>query len=175
MKKVGIAVLIISLVSLVAYYFLGGFEQPVISLKAAEGSAYHGRWFEGRIKNDSVRIIFEAARDYAGQHGDAVAIHYPEEIQKVSDTLRQFIGVWQETQGGQGYPTGFEPFSQEPSVSYISVLLTQHPMVMPAPDEIREMARAFAERQNLYLRSGSTELYYPDNQVEILFAVQSKP
>ena len=175
MKKAGIAVGVITVIAVIAYYFLGGFKEPVIQLSTVTESQYHGRWFEGRINNDSIRIIFEEARQFVSQHGEAVAIHYPQELEQESDTIRQFIGVWHSSGDQVQYPAEFRPFDQLAGNSYISVQLTQHPIVMPAPAEIREMAQAFAERQNYSLQAGSIELYYPDNRIEVLFAVQSLP
>ena len=169
MKKVFFAVLGIIAVSLVVYIILGGFRSPQISLKSSDYVVpIKGKWFDGRFDNDTIRLMFEEVRAMVNDPKEAVAIHYPQEPRGVKDTLRQFIGI--KALAGKpitkkGYE-GLPPTWQQQQ--YISVYITSHPLVFPGPEDIRSMAADFANTSGLQLLPGSIELYYPNNQLEVL-------
>lgn len=168
-KRLAIIVGAIIVLSTIIYVWLGGFKDPQLSLRSDVSYQLSGTLYKGHFNHPRVKALFDVARGRVQSAGNtgAIAIFYPGGEAPEQDTINHFIAFWP----GKG-PDDAHPDSETRTIAAaqaVVVTLTMHPLVMPDKEQVRSLAEELATQNKLTLGTQSLELYYPDNQMEIIF------
>lgn len=161
---------IISIVScfvivLSIYHYLGGFNE--ISVVKSGNNIYNiaGKDYQGRIKNDSLNMIFLEMRDLVLSkkiNGDLCVINYREEG-LVSGETHQFIGILLGDEISE-IPSGIKVRAFQAETTF-KVGLGMHPLVMPSAEKIEKKISQYAKEKGFELQNYSMEIIYSDNSI----------
>lgn len=160
------------LISAGAYWYLGGFKEPEVSLVELDrGYTLVGKEYVGTLEHPALQDLLTevGGRWEAGEIPGVLTVavlREPETSKK--DTVEQFIGVLLPAETRlQQLPQGYE-LMELPASSAIRVELEAHASVWPTPDKLREKAEAFAREKGYTLQPGILfEKYYGSNRLEI--------
>ena len=172
-KQFYLAIIIVCviIIGFSTYFTLGGFDpvevfvmkgtdRTVIGkeyIEAYDYDAFGSRMRETRAAIDSGKlkgmltvVFFES--ESIGK--DSVHYFLGASIDEISDVLR--------------LPAGYD-YKEFRTNKLFKVFLTQHPLVMPSPEEIRELAQVKAIEEGAVLQPFSFELYYQDGSLSAEF------
>ncbi len=164
-KVMAIVVLLLSIVFLVGYWKLGGFNPVRIELVAVDSYYLVGKYFQGSFKSDTIGYYFQEMNSHIenGVQGEPVIV-YDQEPSGSRGISESFIGI---------KLTDIPPALSDLEVREISasgairVHKEAHISVMPNPDKIKLRIRDFAKAQGLTIDGPSIEIYKPDNRLVI--------
>ena len=165
--------LIAGIATLLAYYFLGGFNERELALVEVDGYRLVGKEYRGTLGTKGLEEIFFEVQQKAleGEYAGALAIVVLQEPKDEKDTLHQFIGILLEDPAGP-VPAGWETFELNAEQAVRSTIRS-HNLVMPKPHAIREEIEAFAQEKDVALRPEITiEKYLGERHLQVEVPVQ---
>ena len=166
-----IIILCVFIIGFSTYYTLGGFdsvevfvmggkERTIIGKEYIEAYDYDGFGKKmketraaidsGKLKGMLTVVFFE--NENIGK--DSVHYFLGASVDEISDVLR--------------LPAGYD-YKEFSTSKLFKVFLAQHPLVMPSPEEIRELAESKAIEEGEMLHPYSFELYYEDKSLSVEF------
>lgn len=162
-----IIVVCLIIISTSIYYVLGGFEKVEIfffegTSRAVIGKEHYMSNRNFRQKMDSARIDIQEGK----LKGMLTAVLYQ------SDTIPQdsilcFIGASQDDINGVvRMPAGYQ-YKHFKTDRIYKIFISQHPLVMPKPEEIEQMMEIKAIEEGELLQPVTFELYYEDNSLSV--------
>lgn len=171
MKKRYLILLLIILISLIGYYFLGGFKSIDKSVVDQPEVYIYGTYYEGIIGSDTLQNLFMQAREMVEKNDKykAVAIAYYGETNKETGAVKNFIGVQVNKNEEIGIPNKWEIRSFERNKS-IKGCIEANVLAMPTPDDMLQELINYAEEQSIVSDSIFIEYYAGPNNlcVELL-------
>ncbi|WP_375580050.1 hypothetical protein ABWH96_03000 [Marivirga tractuosa] len=171
MKKVLLVIVLLIIISLISYAFLGGFksiektveDNPVIRIAGTE--------YAGKVGSDSLQMLFMESKDLVESEETAtsIAIVYYGEADSKSGAVQNFIGVVIGDEPIYQIPDNWEikTFKKNKSVKGC---IEANVLAMPTPEDMLEELKLYAEEQSLATDSIFIEYYPGPNQlcVELL-------
>jgi hypothetical protein len=176
-----ILLLVISIflvVAAVAYWQLGGWEEPSVQTVAVEGGYYRmvGKPYRGTPGHPELEKIFREIRKSweGGSLPGVIAIAVFKEPLTNKDTLEQFVGVLLPPDTAPDpLPEGYE-LLQIPVQQAVQARVEAHSVVWPSPGSLREKIVQFAAQQGHGLRGDVTlEKYISPRQLEVEVPIDS--
>lgn len=161
-KKVVIPLIIIGIVGVWVYQYLGGFDKVSFS-KTTISLNFYGSEYQGLYNSPKTERLFMAARDAAldNPHADLAIISYP----AAKDSLYQIIGVV----SGEQVELPEMGYVEELNGNYLEATITAHNLVMPKPNEVMDKAKAFATANNLKIDpKRSIDIYQGERSLRVL-------
>jgi hypothetical protein len=169
-KAFGVIVLIIVL-SIISYAFLGGFKSIEKSVENKPLIHIAGTEYKGKIGSDSLQILFMQSKDLVESEETAtsIAIVYYGEADSKSGAVHNFVGVVVGDKPVYQMPANWEikTFKKNNSVKGC---IEANVLAMPTPEDMLEELKSFAKEKNLETDSIFIEYYPGPNQlcVELL-------
>lgn len=166
-RKYVITALLIFIILLSFYYYLGGFNRVEISLVTAEPYVIAGYAYEGRYDEDQLEDLFFKVREYTEQGlfpGTITVVNY-DLLDENQDSIQQLIGIRLE-----GNPLSMPDSLTIDTIEAGRVVRAEiraHPLVMPRPDKINQQIIDFARVQGLKLQDLTIERYVSQNSIVI--------
>ena len=147
------------------YYTLGGFEE--IRVVKSSNNVYNVacKEFIGRIKNDSLSLIFSEMRNLVMNkkiNGELCVINYRDQALE-SGVTHQFIGILLGDEISE-IPSGIS-VREFKSETTFKAGLGMHPLVMPSAEKVEKKIYQFATENGYELESHSMEILYADNSI----------
>lgn len=171
MKKVVGFIILIIVLSIISYAFLGGFKSIEKSVEQNPLIHIAGIEYKGKIGSDSLQQLFMESKDLVESEETAtsIAIVYYGEADNKSGAVHNFVGV----------VVGDNPVYEMPDKWEIKTFKKNHSvkgcieanvLAMPTPEDMLEELRIYAEEQSLATDSIFIEYYPGPNQlcVELL-------
>jgi len=173
MKKWTIVAGIVIVAALVFWLYikLGGLEKVQLQyIQSPTAFLLAGEKYEGGYHSTEVEQIFVRARTLMEEgvlDGPLAVVNYgpDEKAQKIE----QFIGVLVSSK--QELPEGWSFLELAPE-NVVQATITAHNLVMPGPDEVREMAEETASREGGALLGYTIEIYKSERELVIVFPVE---
>ncbi len=162
-KRIAVPVVAIVGVSLIAYYFLGGFNPVEFQISTKDLTIY-GQSFRGKPDDPSLEQLFTEAKGSV-KKGELLTV--VDHFMDSKDSVNLFIGVISDE------PRNGESLELK-NTTFVEGKITAHPLVRPLPNRVFELAAKFAHSKQLGLEGFSIEIYRVDEQVEILFPALTK-
>ena len=163
MRYLFLALILLTLIAAGAYAYLGGTQEPKISLETTAAPLYlAGQPFHGAVTGDAFGKLFRRAKDAQGHlHGDLANL-YLNDPETAHDTITAFIGLTV-ADTTQSLPTGFRyrvvPAGQRvlaARLSGVSYLLAPNKLYPAAFEAVKK--QQLTQRGNFYLeRFGANE------------------
>jgi len=156
------------IISIVAYYLLGGFNSPHISTLSINKFELSGIPFTGRSRSEGAEKAFFEAQGQLESHPGAymVIVNYPSENE---DEVNYFIGIMDEDTVER---EGWESKTLNGFDGVVRISFNKHNLVMPKPFRVLEIAEDYAMKNNLQLLGYSIEKYIGEREIEINFPYQ---
>jgi hypothetical protein len=171
MKKRYLILPLIILISILCYYWLGGFKSIDKTVIDQPKVYIYGTYYEGIIGSDTLQQLFMQAREMVEKENNlrAVAIAYYGETNEETGAVKNFIGV----EIGKGdlfdFPDNWElrSFSRLKSVKGC---IEANVLAMPTPDDMLQELKTYAYEQSISTDSIFIEFYAGPNNlcVELL-------
>jgi hypothetical protein len=158
-RKYLFTAIIILIILLGIYYYLGGFNEARISTVEDETYVVAGYRYDGPYNEDQLNELFFRIREYteSGQYPGVITVVNYGMPKTGRDSIRQLIGIRLE-----GDPLRIPDSLTVDTLSASRVLraeLVAHPLTMPRPDEIDALLRQHAEQEGLRLKDTLIEQY----------------
>lgn len=149
------------------YYSLGGFDE--ISVVKSGNNIYNiaGKDYQGRIKNDSLNMIFLEMRDLVLNkriNGELCVINY-RDADLTNGEAHQFIGILLGDEISE-IPSGISVRAFKAETTF-KVGLGMHPLVMPSAEKVEKKIALYAQKNGFELQNYSMEILYPDNSIMV--------
>lgn len=147
------------------YYYLGGFNE--ISVVKSGNNIYNiaGKDYQGRIKNDSLNMIFLEMRDLVSNkriNGELCVINYRDK-DLANGEAHQFIGILLGDEISE-IPSGIK-VREFRSETTFKVGLGMHPLVRPSAEKVEKKISLYADDNGFALENYSMEILYSDNSI----------
>jgi hypothetical protein len=175
-KYIFYVVLLAGVLTLLGYYYLGGFTERSVELVAVNDYHLAGIRYQGKLGTDALEEIFYEVQDKVrdGSLAGTMAIMVLKEPQTGKDSVDQYVGVLLENPGEASLPQGWERFTIEASQALRSSIRA-HNLVMPSPKEIRDEIQDYARKHELPLRTDVTiEKYLGERHLEVEIPLQEQ-
>jgi len=174
MHKIGwilVVIILIGVVILTIYWYLGGFEPVVYKLEKGDKVTLAGKWYRSKYRSDSVEELFNEMKYYvtSGIIPGQVAILEPMEMSQQTDSVNFFIAV--STESNLQIPDSLEVIVI-PSSGRLAARLNMHPLVMPSPKLVREKLQSLADTVAAQLQPFIIEEYGQNNEVKVLIPLK---
>ncbi|MEQ6118868.1 hypothetical protein [Reichenbachiella sp. MALMAid0571] len=163
---------LVSIVSIVTitisvYYSLGGFEE--IKVVKSGNNIYNvaGKEYKGRIKNDSVNIVFNEIRSLVVDgkiNGEMCVVNYHDEGLN-NNEIHQFIGILLGDEISE-IPSGLTVREIKAATTF-KVGLGMHPLVMSNTKKIEATIQDYATQNGFELEDYTLEILFQDNSVMV--------
>lgn len=168
-KYVFYVVLLTGILTLLGYYYLGGFTGR--NLEVVEVSDYQlvGKRFQGKLDSPALEEIFYEVRNQAqsGTPAGTLTIVVLKEPETEKDSVDQFIGILLDQPAEASLPEGWERFTIEADRA-VRNTIRSHNLVVPKPNVIRDEIEHYAQAQQLPLRKDITiEKYLGERHLEV--------
>tara|TARA_R110000868_G_scaffold268755_1_gene527951 strand:- start:147 stop:692 length:546 start_codon:yes stop_codon:yes gene_type:complete len=162
-----VSIVSIATITVSVYHSLGGFEE--IKVVKSSNNIYNiaGKEYKGRVKNDSVNIVFNEIRSLviAGKiNGEMCVINYHDEGLN-NNEIHQFIGILLGDEISE-IPAGLS-VREIKSATTFKVGLGMHPTVMPNTEKIEAVIQSYAIENGFDLEDYTLEILFPDNSVMV--------
>lgn len=157
------------IIGLFFYVYLGGFNEPEISIRQRENITIVGFPYEGQMNVKAFGLNFQHADSLVenGIINGSVAGYFYNQPVKGGDFIKAFIGVI--PNDTNSIPTAIEKRTY-PSGKIIEAVIEGHYLIMPV--NIYPRIREFAEEKKLKISEESVEIYETKRrlvvQVEVL-------
>ncbi len=172
-KQFYLAIIIICLIVIgfSTYFTLGGFDPVEVFVMKGTGRTVIGKEYIEAYDYDAFGKKMKetrAAIDSGRLKGMLTVVMYEDErIGK--DSVHYFLGASvDEISDVLRLPAGYD-YVEFRTNKLFKVFLTQHPLVLPSPQEIRELAQVKAIEEGTVLQPFSFEMYYEDESLSIEF------
>jgi len=175
LKKLLLILLPISLILLLVYYSLGGFQAPVIHLRPTDSYVVAGQEYVGTFEYDKLQEYFLRMKNYLDSgviKGRVTVINYqvgdlPE------DSIHQLIGI--RLVDSASPPTDLLTDTIA-SGEVVRAIVRAHPLVRPTPEQTIEMITDYAAARQLSLEDKVIEQYLEEDELWVEIPVrQSSP
>lgn len=173
-KYVFFVVLLTGIITLVGYYYLGGFKGRTLDVVEVDDYQLTGKRYYGRLDSPALEDIFYEVRSQAqsGRLEGTLVIVVFKEPENEKDSVDQFIGILLDQPAESGLPEGWESFTIEANRA-VRNTIRSHNLVMPKPNVIRDEIEEYAQEQQLPLRKDVTiEKYLGERHLEIEVPVE---
>lgn len=166
MKKIYLILFLIISLSLVAYYFLGGFKVVEKSIITSSTNNIVGTYYEGKIGSDTLQQLFIQAKEIveADEHAIAVAIVYYGETNPATGQVKNFIGYTTTNGLSEKSPLGWELRKFQSSLS-VQGCIEANPLAMPTPEDMLENLRNYAAENEIATGEIFIEYYRGPNNL----------
>lgn len=168
-KYVFYVVLLTGILTLLGYYYLGGFTGRTLDVVEVSDYRLMGRRYQGKLDNPALEDIFYEVRGQAqsGTPEGTMTIVVLREPETGKDSVDQFIGILLDQPEEASLPEGWERFVIEADGA-VRNTIRSHNLVMPKPNVIRDEIEEYARAQQLPLREGLTiEKYLGERHLEV--------
>lgn len=162
-------VLLTGILTLLGYYYLGGFTGRELEVVEVNDYRLMGKRYFGRLDNPALEDVFYEVRSQAesGAPSGTLAIVVLKEPETGKDSVEQFIGILLDQPAQASLPQGWELFTIEANRA-VRNTIRAHNLVMPRPKEIRDEIEEYAREQQLPLRTDITiEKYLGERHLEV--------
>ncbi len=159
-KKILLVIIVLLVISAIAYTILGGFKP--LSMSITENTTTHivGKYFKGKMASDTLQDIFLQAREIVENHEEvtAIAIAYYGEVDEETGLVTNFIGF--KTDGGlPSYsPEGWTLRTFEAPKS-VKACIEANILVMPTPEDMQDKLRKYSAENDIKPDSIFIEYY----------------
>ncbi len=170
MKKIVIigAILVI-LLSVAGYAWLGGFRSEKISkvsnqLRVVYGTTYQGKY--GDLKLREIVVKTKQLLEDPARSGHLVVINYDS---TASENINQLIGVISPDASSEA----LQDLTQDTlsAGTYLRIQLYGHPVVRSIPEQVNQKLKAYAEQQQLTLGKEVIEHYFGSDSMWIEYPI----
>lgn len=168
-KYVFFVVLLTAIITLVGYYYLGGFKGRTLDVVEVSDYQLMGKRYYGRLDSPALEDIFYEVRSQAqsGSPSGTLVIVVFREPESEKDSVDQFIGILLDQPAESRLPEGWESLTIEASRA-VRNTIRSHNLVMPKPNVIRDEIEEYAQSRQLPLRKDVTiEKYLGERHLEI--------
>ncbi|UII28225.1 hypothetical protein LVD15_07310 [Fulvivirga maritima] len=169
-KKIILGILTVALVGTFIFFKLGGGETLDFQEKDYPHLYISGKEYVAKYNDPKMEKLFFQAKKIAEQRGDCnlTVVNYLTPVMK--DSVRQFIGV---TSTDSTIISGmaFNDVRTFHNARFLSTVITAHNLVMPRPEDVREEANNYAEKQGYKLDEYTIEVYKDSRDMEIYFPI----
>lgn len=160
LKKTLLFVLLpLGLLTLVGYYWLGGFNDITIELVETPARPVLGKPYRGKYGDLALREIFVRARQLQASDtvsGTLVVVNL-DSASAGGKQVNQFIGVALD-QPPRIMPNGYR-LDTLVAGTYLRAYVQAHPLVMPQPETINQQLTEYANAHQLTVRGLPIEFY----------------
>lgn len=174
-KYVFYVVLLTGILTLLGYYYLGGFTSRDLEVVEVNNYQLVGKHYQGKLDNPALEEIFYEVRHQAesGAPSGTLSIVVLKEPETGKDLVDQFIGILLDSPAEEvNLPDGWESMTIEAKRA-VRATIRSHNLVMPKPYVIRNEIEEFAQEQQLLLRTDVTiEKYLGERHLEIEVPVE---
>ena len=171
-KKIGLLIVVISLISVVGYLYLGGAQSVSVAIKKLDGYTIIGTEYTGRYKSKEIETLFYTTKQLLNSdsiEGKLVVINYPlaqDSIEK--GFVKQFIGIAIEHYYDYDKRLKFNYTIRKIDCdSILQASITSHNLVMPHPEKVEKKIAGFAKKNNLSIANFTIEKYVSDSELVI--------
>ncbi len=166
-----IIILCLIIIGFSTYYTLGGFDPVDVFVMEGKGRTVIGKEYIEKYDYDAFGEKMKETRasiDSGKLRGMLTVVMFEnEEIGK--DSIHYFLGASvDEISDVLRLPAGYD-YQEFRTDKLFKIFLTQHPLVMPTPDEMKELAQIKAIEEGEVLQPFSFELYYEDESLSVEF------
>lgn len=168
-KYVFYVVLLTGILTLLGYYYLGGFTGRTLDVVEVNDYQLVGKRYQGKLDSPVLEDIFYEVRNQAesGAPAGTLSIVVFKEPDTAKDSVDQFIGILLDQPAESSLPEGWESYTIEADRA-VRITIRSHNLVMPKPNLIRDEIEEYAQAQQLSLREGVTiEKYLGERHLEI--------
>ena len=165
-------VLPLGLLTLVGYYWLGGFNQVNIEVVEEPARPIIGKYYRGRYGDLALRKIFVEAKQLQ-QQGTVAGLLTVVNLDSVSasdQSVNQLIGITL-TAPPTTVPKGYQ-LDTIPAGAYLRATLQANPLVMPHPRSINEQITHYAHQHQRTVSGLPIEFYRASDTLWIEMAVR---
>ena len=171
MKKALLILIPLLLLSIIIYWFLGGFKSIEKSIEESPLIHIAGTEYRGEVGSDSLQMLFMQSKKLVESEATAssIALVYYGEAEQKTGAVRNFIGVVVGDEPIYDMPESWEIKTFKRSKS-VKGCIEANVLAMPTPDDMLEELKVFAEEKNIATDSIFIEFYPGPNQlcVELL-------
>ena len=174
MKKVVIiGAVLVALLSVAGYAWLGGFRSDRIlevynQHRVVYGTPYQGKY--GDLKLREIVVTTKQLLEDSVPAGKLIVVNY--DSTATPEDINQLIGII----SPNAPPNALQNLTQYtlPAGSYIRVQLYGHPVVRSIPEQVNQQVEKYAEQQQLTLGSEVIEHYFGSDSMWIEYPIRAK-
>lgn len=161
-KYLVIATSIIFIGAISLYYGLGGSNELIFEVVELPAQKVYGESFEGRPRDPKLEALFVDTRGRSQENLLELVVINTDTPEK--DNISQFIGTL------NGPTSSTLDIVEIPDGRFVVTKISSHNLVMPSPEDIRDVAVEFASRQSIELiTETSYEFYKGDSVLVVMF------
>ncbi|MGB3586090.1 MAG: hypothetical protein WBA23_06100 [Tunicatimonas sp.] len=170
MKKIVIiSAILVILLSVAGYAWLGGFKLEKISevfsqLRVVYGTPYQGKY--GDLKLREIVVKTKQLLEEPARSGQLVVINYDS---TASENINQLIGII----SSDVLPETLQNLTQDtlPAGNYLKIQLYGHPVVRSIPEQVNQKVKKYAEQQQITLGKEVIEHYFGSDSMWIEYPI----
>ena len=173
LKKTLLYILLpLGLLTLVGYYWLGGFNEVVIEQVNAPARPVLGKPYQGKYGDLALRKIFVQARQLEASDSvsGTLAVVNLDAASAGGKEVNQFIGVVL-NQPPRAMPADYQ-IDTLAAGTYLRAYVQAHPFVMSSPETVNRQLLDYAEEHQLSVSGLPIELYRASDTLWIEMAVR---
>ncbi len=165
MKKAFIIVLLLGLVGLVIFYYLGGFKPVKYVVKPVEDIQLYGLTYRGTPQDKGLKATFQEV-EKALENNPKATIHTIYKIEPAGklDTMQVFVGLdrWKSESD-----TAWEKVEIKADKAIVATI-TGHRLVMPRAEKVKEEIETFAKENGLNTQGIYIDRLRAEDFVEVI-------
>lgn len=173
LKQVSFIAGSILIISFLAYYLLGGFQDIQISVEPGKSYRIAGKDYSGKNNSRELEKLFVEARQFVQANKSSttlVIVNDESKYDAEENIVSYFIGALlknSDTSIKEDYS-----IKEYESGKVIRVLIDAHNLVMPKAEKIRRKALRLAQSEGLELSDLTIEKYLEEGRIEIDFLLK---
>ncbi|WKN40857.1 hypothetical protein [Tunicatimonas pelagia] len=174
MKKIVIGgAILVTLLSVAGYAWLGGFQTEKISEVSHPRQIVYGTTYQGKYGDLKLREIVVKTKQLLEDptlSGRLVVVNY--DSTAASEEINQLIGIITSDASSEALQNLTQDSLAEGS--YLRVQLYGHPVVRSTPEQVDQKVKKYAEQRQLTLGEEVIEHYFESDSMWIEYSVEGK-
>lgn len=157
---------LILLLTILSYYWLGGFQSVQKQIIENPEITVLGFYYKGKIGSDTLQNLFEQARQLVlnKEYAKSIALVYYGEANQETGAVENFIGVKTDNHSIKKIPNKWE-YRKFKSTTSVIGCIEASVLVMPTPETMLGELQLFAEENQIQLDTLFIEYYKGPNNV----------